>query len=169
MIKKAKAIALIAVVALLMGGVTAVAQSAHVSHPMPAARLLIVDETKTFTSTMRVGITANVLKKMGLFTIAADMVNVSSSYADPLAGKTPPQQPYDIVLIFPRGLDDGSVHQIWVITRDLAALPPQLATAVTTLKMVINKVFAGVGTATDVNADLFPGLFSALYVKEGWL
>ena len=74
--------------------------------------LLFVDETKTFTSTMRVGITANALKKMGPFTIAADMVDMSSSYVDPLAGKTPPARPYDIVIIFPRGLDNGSVHQI---------------------------------------------------------
>ncbi len=164
-----KVIALIAVAALLLGGVTAVAQSARVSRPTPAVRLLIVDETKTFTSSMRVGITANIVRKMGLFAISADMVDVSSSYVDPLAGKTPPAQPYDIVIIFPRGLDNGSVHQIWVITRDLAALPPQAQAAVTLLETVINKVFAGVGTATDVNADLFPGLFSALYVREGWL
>lgn len=131
--------------------------------------LLIVDETKTFTSSMRVGITANILKKLGLFAITADMVDVSSSYVDPLAGKTPPSQPYDIVVIFPRGIDNGSVDQIWVITRDLSTLSPHAVAAVTMLETVVNKMFTGVGTPTDVNADLFPGLLSALYVKEGWL
>ena len=162
-------IALMTIAALLPLGTIAAAQSTPAPHPRNQVRLLIVDETQTFTASMRVGVAANILKKTGLFTIAADMVTVASSYADPLAAKTPPAQPYDVVIIFPRGLDDGSVHQIWVITRNLAALPPAVTTAVTMLETVINKVFTGVGAATDVNADLFPGLFSALYVKEGWL
>lgn len=164
-----KGIMLVLVAALLLIGITAAAQSISTTPVASPVRLLIVDETKTFASTMRVGITANILKKTKLFAITADMVDVSSSYVNPLAGKTPPDQPYDIVLIFPRGIDNGSVHQIWVVTRSLSVFSPRAAAAVTMLETVINKVFAHVGTAIDVNADLFPGFFSALYVKEGWL
>jgi hypothetical protein len=34
---------------------------------------------------------------------------------------------------------------------------------------IIGKMFAKVAVPTDVNDDLYPGFFSALYVEEGWL
>jgi hypothetical protein len=163
-----KVIVLVTVVVLLFVGIAGVAQQA----PGPQGekvRLLIVDETKTFSSTMRVGVLAGILKKNELFEVDVKMVEVDSSYVDPLVASKPPAQPYDIILIVPRGIDNGSVDQIWIVTRGFAELSPPATGAIDALEGIINKLFAEVAVPTDVNADLFPGFFSALYVEEGWL
>jgi len=157
----------VVITALAILAVSAAAQQAPAQHGK--VRLLLVDETKTFSSTMRVGALAGILKKSGAFDVAVEMVDVSSSYADPLAGKSPADTPYDIILIIPRGIDDGSVDQIWLVTRGFGELPPSAVQGIKMLSALIDKVFAGLAHATDVTQDLFPGFFSALYVKEGWL
>jgi hypothetical protein len=132
-------------------------------------RLLIVDETKTFSSTMRVGVLAGILKKNELFEVDVKMVEVDSSYADPLVESEPPAQAYDIILIVPRGIDNGSVDQIWIVTRGFDALSPPVKQGINMIEGIIGKMFAKVAVPTDVNDDLYPGFFSALYVEEGWL
>jgi len=118
---------------------------------------------------MRVGVLAGILKKNELFEVDVKMVEVDSSYVDPLVASEPPAQPYDIILIVPRGIDNGSVHQIWIVTRGFSELSPPATGAINALEGIINKMFAEVAVPTDVNDDLYPGFFSALYVEEGWL
>lgn len=163
-----KVLVLVTVGLLLFVGIAAAGQQA----PKPQGekvRLLLVDETKTFSSTMRVGILAGILKKNPLFAVDVKMVEVESSYVDPLAGSEPEAQTYDIILIVPRGIDNGSVHQIWIVTRGFSELSPPVTGAIEALEGIVGKMFAKVAVPTDVNDDLFPGFLSALYVNEGWL
>ena len=163
-----KAIVFVTLVVLLIVGIAGAAQQA----PEPQGekvRILIVDETKTFSSTMRVGVLAGILKKNPLFEVDVKMVEVDSSYVDPLGGSEPPAQPYDIILIIPRGIDNGAVHQIWIVTRGLIELSPSVAAAFEALEGILEKVFAELAVPTDVTDDLYLAFFSALYVVEGWL
>lgn len=164
-----KLIALIIVVTVFSVGVATAAQSTSALSPQSPVRLLLVDETKTFSSTMRVGILAGILKKTGIVDLSVKMVDVDSSYVDPLAGSKPPARPYDVILIIPRGIDNGSVHQIWLVTRGFDEISPRGVQGIKRLAEVIDKVFAKIAQATDVTEDLYPGLLSALYLKEGWL
>ena len=134
-------------------------------------RLLLVDETKTFASTMRVGALAGALKKMGLFDVSVKLVDVSSSYDDPLKTEQldSGQAPFDVILVLPRGLDDGSVSQIWLATTGLESLAPTVRAGVDAASHIVDQVFQGLGEAIDVSEDLWPGLLAALYQKKGLL
>ena len=136
---------------------------------LAGVRLLLVDETKTFTSTMRVGALAEALKGFPLFEVSVRLVDVESSYEDPLGGALPDQAPFDIILILPRGLDDRSVTQIWLVTSGLDELAPPVRAGLTAVSQVLDQVFQGIGEAIDVTEDLWPGLLSALYQKKGLL
>jgi len=160
--------------ALVVLGLLLSAAAAGTAEQPPLAqgekvRLLLVDETKTFSSTMRVGILAGILKKSGLFEVDVKMVEVDSSYADPLVGCTPPDRPYAIILIVPRGIDNRSIDQVWIVTRGFVELPPPVIGAIDALDGILGNVFAGSAIPTDVNDDLYLDFFSALYVVEGWL
>jgi len=132
------------------------------------ARLLLVDETKTFSLTMRVGALAGILRKTGMVNVSIELVDVESSYEDPLSGIALAEEPYDIILIIPKGIDDGTVGQIWLVTRFFEETSPEYA-GLTALSGIIDQVFQGVAEAIDVSEDLFPGFFAALYLKQGWL
>lgn len=160
------------VVPIVMTALVVLVMSAAAQQPPTSqgkVRLLLVDETKTFSSTMRVGALAGILKKSEAFDVTVELVDVSSSYADPLTGKPPAEHPYNIILIIPRGIDDGSVDQIWLVTRGFDELPPHAVQGIKMLSALVDQVFSGLAQATDVSEDLFPGFFSALYVEEGWL
>lgn len=132
------------------------------------ARLLLVDETKTFSSTMRVGALAGILRKSGMVDVSVKLVEVKSSYEDPLSGIALTEEPYDLILIIPRGIDDGSVKQIWLVSCYYERTALQYA-AIVALSGIIDQIFQGIATATDVTEDLWPGFFAALYLKQGWL
>jgi len=132
------------------------------------ARLLLVDETKTFSSTMRVGALAGILRNSGMVDVSIELVDVESSYEDPLSGIAVVEEPHDIILIIPKGIDDGTVGQIWVVTRFFEEASPEYA-ALTSLSAVIDQVFEGIAEAVDVSEDLWPGFYAALYLKQGWL
>jgi hypothetical protein len=131
-------------------------------------RLLLVDETKTFSSTMRVGALAGILRKSGMVDVSVELIDVESSYEDPLSGIALAEEPYDLILIIPRGIDDSSVKQIWLVTRFFEETSPEYA-ALTSLSAVIDHVFQGIAEAIDVREDLWPGFYAALYLKQGWL
>jgi hypothetical protein len=132
------------------------------------ARMLLVDETKTFASTMRVGALAGILRKTGMVDLSVELVEVMSSYENPLSGIALPDDPYDIILIIPKGIDGGSVEQIWLVTPHFEERSPEHAHLLA-LSGLIDRVFAGIATATDVSEGLFPGFFAALYFQQGWL
>jgi len=159
-------LALVAIVASAGG-----AQEAAAAQPAGSTfRVLLVDETKTFSSTMRVGILAGVLKKSGIVELSVRLVDVESSGDDPLrAARVAEEKPFDLILIVPRGIDDGTIRQVWLVTRPLEELPVPFREGLALLSGVVDRVFAGVATAVDVTEDLYPGLFAALYVREGLL
>ena len=131
-------------------------------------KLLIVDETRTFSSSMRVEVLARALIRTELFELSARIVKVSSSFEDPLQGEEPDQQ-YDVILIVPRGIDDGTVKQIWIATRPFPELDEGLRGAVGTIKEIADGIFRGAAEAVDVPDDLIPGYFAAIFIREGWL
>jgi len=134
-------------------------------------RVLVVDETKTFNSTMRVAGLVGALRSVGMFDVGVALADVASSYDDPLAERTPEEGEgaYDLIVILPRGLDDGSIGQIWIVSNGLDQLTPVVAGSLSVLSAVIDEVFAGIGEATDVSEDLWPCLLWAVYSTKGWI
>jgi hypothetical protein len=146
----------------------AMGQTTGTSNMAGGARMLLVDETKTFASTMRVGALAGILRKTGMVDLSVELVDVESSYGNPLVGLATAEEPYDIILIIPRGIDDGSVEQIWLVTRFFEEGSPEYVHLLA-LSGLIDQVFQGLATAIDVSEDLWPGGYAALYLQQGWL
>ena len=164
--RQVRKIVVLALLALLvLASVQAFAQQ---SQPQMKLRLLLIDETKTFASTMRVGALAGILNKTGMVDLSVKMIDVDSSYVDPLVGLDTPEQPYDLVLIIPRGIDDASISQIWLVSEYYNSSTPQYA-LLAGLSEIVDQVFQGLATATDVSEDLWPAGYAALYREEGWL
>lgn len=137
----------------------------------PSIRILIVDETKTFTSTMKVAGTIGALRQMGLFDVSVRLVDVDTDYEDPLFEEVPDpdKDPYDLILILPRGLDTKTNVGIWLVTDGLDSLSPFVRGAVDLVSNVVDQVFAGSGQTIDVSEDLWPGFLWAAYVSKGWM
>jgi hypothetical protein len=137
----------------------------------PTIRLLLIDETKTFTSTMKVAGTIGALRQMGLFEVSVKLASAGSDYADPLEGAVPDpeQNPYDLILILPRGLDTKSNVSIWLVSDWLGALSPFVRGAVELVSTVVDQVFAGSGQTIDGSEDLWPDLLWVVYAKKGWV
>lgn len=137
----------------------------------PTVRLLLIDETKTFTSTMKVAGTIGALRQMGLFEVSVRLAEGFDDYADPLVGMTPEadQEPYDLVLILPRGLDTQSNVSIWLVSDWLTLLSPFVRGAIDLVSNVVDQVFAGSGQTIDVSEDLWPDFLWAVYAKKGWV
>jgi hypothetical protein len=137
----------------------------------PLVRVLVVDETKTFASTMRVAGLVGALRSAGLFDVGVALADVTSSYDDPLAGRDPgeAEEAYDLIVILPRGLDDGSMSQIWIVSAGMSSLPPIVTTSLDLLTGIVDQVFAGAGEAIDVSEDLWPCLLWAAYSTKGWI
>lgn len=131
-------------------------------------QLLLVDETRSFTASMAVELFARALKRTGLFDLSAKAVEVDSSFADPLQGREPDRR-YDIIIIVPRGVEDGTVAQIWVVTRPFPEVSEGLRRAVALIKEIVNSGSQGRLRAVDVTEDAIPGIFATLFIREGWL
>jgi hypothetical protein len=131
-------------------------------------KLLIVDETRTFSSSMRVEVLARAIIRTALFDLSAKLIEVGSSYDDPLQGEEPDRQ-YDVILIVPRGIDDGTVKQLWIATRPFTEVSEELRDAVAQLKEIADGIFQGAAEAVDVAEDLLPGYFATIFIREGWL
>ncbi len=136
----------------------------------PSIRILVVDETKTFTSTMKVAGTIGALRQMGLFEVAVQLADVETDFEDPLAGKTldPDQDLFDLILILPRGLDTKTNVSIWLVSDWLGSLSPFVRGAIDLISNVVDQVFVGSGQTIDVSEDLWPSLLWAVYEKKGW-
>lgn len=130
--------------------------------------LLIVDETKTFSSSMRVEVFARALLRTELFALSAKIVEVESSFVDPLRGEEPDQR-YDLIVIFPVGIDDGTVRQIWIVSRPFPEIGEELRGAVALVKQLADKIFRGAAEAVGVTDDLIPGYFATIFIRGGWL
>ncbi len=153
--------------ALLLGW-TVVAAGQEVS---PTIRILVIDETKTFTSTMKVAGTIGALRQMGLFDVSVRLADVDTDYDDPLSGAAPEpgQDPFNLILILPRGLDTKTNVNIWLVSNGLDSLSSFIRGAVDLVSNVVDQVFAGSGQTIDVSEDLWPGFLWAAYVSKGWM
>jgi len=134
-----------------------------------AVRVLVVDETKTLASTMRVAGLVGALRSIGAFEVGVALADVATSYDDPLAGRFPAEgeAPYDLILILPRGLDEGSINRIWIVSAGLSSLTPAVAASLGVLAGTVDLVFAGVGRTIDVSEDLWPCLLWSAYSMNG--
>jgi hypothetical protein len=143
---------------LFIGGIVGFAQERRIS-------LLIVDETETFDSSIRVQVLASLLKKTGLFKVSAKIAKVNSSFINPLQGI--PDRRYDIILIVPKGVDDGSIKQIWIITRPINCKTLYLMRYIELISEIVEKIF--LVEAVDITEDLIPAYFAVIFIQEGWL
>ena len=159
---------LVLVLSILALGLAASAQSVSASE---SVRMLVVDETKTFLSTMRVGGLVGALKGTGLFEVDVRFADVESDWEDPFHGQWADSDlvPYDIVLVVPRGIDDATATSIWLLSAEPTALSPSLLAAVELTEMVAGQVFDGIVQVAGVHDDLLLGILVDIYVARGWM
>lgn len=158
-----KRTAIAVLIGLLLGTSWGLAQ------PQGKVDLLLVDETQTLQASLLVQIYAKVLQETGLFNFEAKIVNVQSSYDDPL-GTNPTDKKYELVLIVPRGIEDGSVPQIWMITRPIhSGARPEIAEALQTIKKMVDQGSGGQFKALGVMEDAALGIFATTFDRNGWL
>jgi len=137
----------------------------------PTIRLLIVDETKTFLSTMRVGALVGVLKGAGLFEVDVKFVDVATSWDDPLDGETldPDLEPYDIVVVIPIGIDDGTVDWVLLVSGPPPLLDPSVLGGLGMIGQITAQVFEGNVRAVGIADHLLVALLYGVYSAEGWM
>jgi len=137
-------------------------------HAAGRVGVLLVDETKTLENSMRVQVLASLAKRTGAFDFSARVSDVATSFDHPLAGVKPTAS-YDVVLIVPRGLDDGRLAQIWILSRPIDRdMPATVRAGLRLLAALAEQVFPGVD-AVNVDEDLIPAYLAALLAMEGWL
>jgi hypothetical protein len=150
----------------LLGGVSTAQQVAF-----PAVRLLVVDETKTFLSTMRVGGLVGALKGTGMFDVAVRFADVESGWSDPLAGQWPDEdlERFDLLLVIPLGIDDGSDDWTWILSDGLVSLSPPVLEGIAVVRELVSVVFEGRVSVIGVYDDLLLGLVYESYAAKGWM
>jgi hypothetical protein len=159
---------LIWIVSLLVGTVPLAAQQ-NASTTAPAYRVLVVDGTKTLDSTMRVVGLASGIEQSGLADVTVLLADNLGSFDDPLVDRPLPEEPYDLVLIFPRGVDDGTAYTVWMLVGGQPGEAAGIEQALALLSEGIRTAFAGTLSAMGPTDDLWAGLTAALYVQRGWL
>ncbi len=152
---------------LLLGTPTAVV--AH--EPPPTARILVIDATKTFASTLRVAGVVGALRQTGLFEVSIRLSEDSSDFPDPLhdVPRPPEEEPFDLILLLPRRLDGDTDVTVWLISEWVPWLSPSVRQAAEVAKAIANQVFADTATTVDGSIDLWPVILGTLYVQRGWL
>ena len=161
-------LALILAVTILILGVVVNGQPDLAS---ASVRLLVVDETKTFLSTMRVGGLVGVLKGSGLLHVDVVFADVESSWDSPLAGVKLDSdlEPYDLVLLIPRGIDDGSIDWACILSGVPRLLSAHASSGIDLIAQVVSQVFEGNVRPIGVHDDLLLGFLYEVYVMEGWM
>ncbi|MFN4218703.1 MAG: hypothetical protein ACK4HB_05430 [Candidatus Bipolaricaulia bacterium] len=131
--------------------------------------LLLVDETQTLQASLMVQIYARALQESGLFNFDAKIVQVESSYDDPL-GVNSTDKRYELIAIVPRGIEDGSVLSIWLITKPIGPQTrPELLAAIELIRQRVAQGSAGLFKALTVMDDGALGIFSSVFERHGWL
>lgn len=131
--------------------------------------LLLVDETQTLQASLMVQIYARALQESGLFNFDAKIARVESSYDDPL-GVNSTEKKYELIVIVPRGIEDGSVPQIWLITKPIGPQTrPELLAALELIRRRVEQGSAGLFRALTVMDDGALGIFASVFERHGWL
>jgi len=142
--------------------------------PAPVAqatpRLLILDCTKTFESTMRVGGLTGFLRASGAVDVVVQFCDAPSVYDTPdIREDVSSAEPFDVIIIVPCGIDDGTADRVWIVTNVLPDSPQQLWEQVVLLRMVLDEAFTGLAHGVDPTVDLWAGFTASLYASQGWL
>jgi len=154
---------------LLLIGVAGIAQApAAVEAPDAPPHVLLIDETRTFAATMRVGALAGALRQAGV-ELDVRLDAVPWSYADPLADITVPDEPYDLILIVPVGIDDESVREVWLLRGSSLWASSEALARIAPLRELLAAVFDGVARPVGVFDDLWVAALASLYETQGWL
>lgn len=158
-------------VALLSLVVASVGFAAKAGDPpaFPAYRVLLVDGTKTLASTMRVVGLAGGIRQSGVAELTVLFADGVGPFDDPLHGRERPGAPYDLILIVPRGIDDGTASRIWILVAGNPAASDLVSTAVGLLGQGVDLAFSGLARAVGPLDDLWAALSASLYVQQGWL
>jgi len=139
------------------------------AQPSERVDLLLVDETQTLQASLMVQIYARALQESGLFNFDAKVVSVQSSYDDPL-GVNLTEKRYELIVIVPRGIEDGSVPQIWMITKPIGPQTrPQLLNALELIRQRVEQGSGGLFKAVTVMDDGALGIFATIFERHGWL
>lgn len=129
--------------------------------------LLLIDETKSFQQSMKIEVFARNIKRIKIFDLSAKIVDIKSSYQNPLESKTADKE-YDLILIFPKGLDDASVQEVWILSAPInCQMKPLVKEGIRTLSSMIEKIFQA--EAVDASESLFPALLSGILLQDGWI
>jgi len=116
-------------------------------------KVLIVDRTTDFSSSLKVGVLARILRTSAL---GVEITGTTDFPDGPL-----PQGPFDLVLLVPNGRP-----WVWVLTPALPEdLPPGLSALITMVDQAVGQVFGGAREARDPGEDLYP-LLLACYLKH---
>jgi len=145
------------------------AANAGDSPPPPAYRVLLVDGTKTLASTMRVVGLAGGIRQSGVAELTVLFADGGGPFDDPLRERERPSVPYDLILIVPRGIDDGTASRIWILVAGNPAASDLVSMAVGLLGQGVDLAFSGVARAVGPLDDLWAALSASLYVQQGWL
>ncbi len=160
---------LASMVSLLLVGTAALANAQDAAAMVPAYRVLVVDGTKTLNSTMRIVGLASGIKQSGLADVTVLLADDLGSFADPLMDRPLPDDAYDLILIFPRGVDDGTAYAVWMLVGGDPSGVPGIEQALALLREGIHAAFSGTIVAIGPTDDLWAGLTAAFYVQSGWL
>jgi len=132
-------------------------------------RILVVDQTKTFGSTMRVAGLVGALRQVPIFEVGVTLSDVAGEWDDPLTGQTNQDAPYDIAIVLPRTIDTGTAHAIWLISNGLGVLRTDVRAAIGIVSEIATQVFSGLAEPKTVDDDLFPAILWGIYAKSGWM
>jgi hypothetical protein len=132
-------------------------------------RVLLVDGTKTFEATLRIGGLAGAIRQSGLADVSVIFSDAASPFADPLAGKPAPELPFDLAILIPRGVGDGTADIVWLLVGGGLAMDSQALPALSALRTGIELALGGAVRALGPLDDLWATIMASLYVAEGWL
>ncbi len=131
--------------------------------------VLLVDGTKTLEATLRVGGLAGAIRQSGLAEVSVLFTDATSTFADPLAGRPAPATPFDLIIIIPRGIGDGTTDIVWLLAAGSLASSADAPATLSLLKSGMGLAFGGAARALSPLDDLWATLTAALYAAEGWL
>lgn len=164
---KQKYVAVLTVLALFVG--LAVVPGA--GNETAGSKLLIVDETESMETSMRVQGFVGAIKSRSDVEVLTRMVKTDDPTANPL--KDSEDLKVDAVVIVPSTIETGKVKQVWVATRPFSAVPLEMRAEMMgmmdQLKQGIEKAFSGKVNAVGVNDDVISAYFSTLFLREGVL
>ncbi len=164
---KQKYVAILTVLALFVG-LTVVSGAGSET---AGSKLLIVDETESMETSMRVQGFVGAIKSRSDVEVLTRMVKMDDPTANPL--KDSKDLKVDAVIIVPSTIETGKVKQVWVATRPFSTIPLEMRAEtmgmMEQLKKGIEKAFSGKVNAVGVNDDVVPAYFSTLFLREGVL